>query len=62
LHQYVHKWNVVDFARAIAVEISVDAALYSKTDRTPEEDLRVDMWNLFLHMQQTSYKTERFDL
>ncbi|EIW83341.1 hypothetical protein CONPUDRAFT_102074 [Coniophora puteana RWD-64-598 SS2] len=62
LHQCVHKWNVIDLARASAVEISVDAALYLKTDRTPEEDLRLDMWDLFLHMQQTSYKTERFDL
>jgi len=37
LHQCVHKWNVIDFARAIAVEISVDAALYRRLIEPPRK-------------------------
>jgi len=62
LHGCVHKWNVIDLARAYAVDIPVNAALYSKTDRTPEEESNLRTWDFFLDIQQSSYKTEHFAL
>ncbi|EIW83364.1 hypothetical protein CONPUDRAFT_136412 [Coniophora puteana RWD-64-598 SS2] len=62
LHQCVHKWNVIDLARSDAVDIPVDNALYSKPDRTPEEEMNVRTWSFFVDLQQSGYKTEHFAL
>ncbi|EIW83340.1 hypothetical protein CONPUDRAFT_51659 [Coniophora puteana RWD-64-598 SS2] len=62
VYRCIHKWNVIDFARARALDVDVDGTVLLKNNRTPEEERKVSHWNIFVYLQRSSYETENFDL